>query len=284
MRIYNNCFQSNNTFFNVNSINRKFDNNNSNLDNVNSNSSNKDRVSLTPQGKMMSMIQDLTKQKESIIEKKNNLVNKTIENGGDMDDIKDQIKIYNDLLDSINEQIDDIYAKQTKEAVTQDDEKKSNNNNLSENKTEDQLETEHLSNLANLTEDIKQAKKISAAKSKVEGETRVKESEINMGEIHIDILESKGLDGETKVEDMIANEKRALDEKRELISDLQDKALQLNQNQGKNLNDVIESLEENIKSDNNNEESDNIKPLEQVTILNTELSEEKEDLGKIVEA
>ena len=62
-------------------------------------------------------------------------------------------------------------------------------------RTEEQAETEYLSNLANLSEGIKHAQTVSSVKDRVEGEVHVKEAELGMGELHVDVLSSKGEGG-----------------------------------------------------------------------------------------
>ena len=61
----------------------------------------KDRLTLSPQGKLMSMIDNLTKQKQSIMDRKNSLIEDTLKNGGKVEDIKDQLKNYGRQLADI---------------------------------------------------------------------------------------------------------------------------------------------------------------------------------------
>ena len=61
----------------------------------------KDRLTLSPQGKLMSMIDNLTKQKQSIMDRKNSLIEETLKNGGKVEDIKDQLKNYGRQLADI---------------------------------------------------------------------------------------------------------------------------------------------------------------------------------------
>lgn len=53
----------------------------------------------------MSMIENLTKQKQTIIDRKNELVENTLKNGGKVDDIKDQLKNYGKQLADLDKQI-----------------------------------------------------------------------------------------------------------------------------------------------------------------------------------
>ena len=131
----------------------------------------KDRLTLSPQGKLMSMIDNLTKQKQSIMDRKNSLIEDTLKNGGKVEDIKDQLKNYGRQLADIDKQIAGLYAQQAKEAAGQDDKKKSGRSHTA--RTEEQAETEYLSNLANLSEGIKHAQTVSSVKDRVEGEIHV---------------------------------------------------------------------------------------------------------------
>ena len=200
----------------------------------------KDRLTLSPQGKLMSMIDNLTKQKQSIMDRKNSLIEDTLKNGGKVEDIKDQLKNYGRQLADIA----GLYAQQAKEAAGQDDKKKSGRSHTA--RTEEQAETEYLSNLANLSEGIKHAQTVSSVKDRVEGEIHVKEAELGMGELHVDVLSSKG-EGVT-VKDMIDNEMGALERKERELAGLRDQADQLAESQGKELKDSVEELKESKES------------------------------------
>lgn len=250
MQINCNFCQPNHTLLNAGSINRSINKNNPGASNCKSGD---DRVFISPQGSLWNMVQNLTKQKEELIERKNELVNTTMENGGDMDLIKTQLDLYNEQIEGIDKQISDLYAQQAKDAVEEQDQKITNR--FSENKTEEQAEIEKLSNIAYASDSIKQAEIISSVKSKIEGQAKVMESEVGMGELQADLLSSKGLGG-TNVEDMIANLRQALDEKKELISDLKNFASDLNVNQGNQLDNTMDQLENHSSSDDSCEESD----------------------------
>lgn len=247
MRISCNFCQPSNTLLNAGSVNRSINKNNTNIGRSSSNNANAYRVSISSEGNLWNMVQNLTKQKEEIIERKSELVNTTFENGGDMDSIKAQLDLYTEQIKNIDKQISDLYAQQAKDVIKQNDEKITNKSN--KNKTEEQIETENLISLTNLSDSIKQAEKISSAKNRIDGEVRVKESEVNMGELHIDILVSKNLGGGATVEDMISNAKNTLDEKRDLISDLKENASSLDFSQGESLNNTINKLAKNKKTD-----------------------------------
>ena len=215
----------------------------------------KDRLTLSPQGKLMSMIDNLTKQKQSIMDRKNSLIEDTLKNGGKVEDIKDQLKNYGRQLADIDKQIAGLYAQQAKEAAGQDDKKKSGRSHTA--RTEEQAETEYLSNLANLSEGIKPAQTVSSVKDRVEGEIHVREAELGMGELHVDVLSSKG-EGVT-VKDMIDNEMGALERKERELAGLRDQADQLAESQGKELKDSVEELKESKESAGHADEEEQAK-------------------------
>ena len=172
-----------------------------------------------------------------------------------MEDIKDQLKNYGRQLADIDKQIAGLYAQQAKEAAGQDDKKKSGRSHTA--RTEEQAETEYLSNLANLSEGIKHAQTVSSVKDRVEGEIHVREAELGMGELHVDVLSSKG-EGVT-VKDMIDNEMGALERKERELAGLRDQADQLAESQGKELKDSVEELKESKESAGHADEEEQAK-------------------------
>ena len=92
-----------------------------------------------------------------------------------MDDIKDQLKNYGKQLADLDKQIAGLYAQQAKACVEPDDKKKTDRTDP--HKTEEQRQVERLSSLANVSDGIRNAEKISAVKDRVEGEMHVKEAE-----------------------------------------------------------------------------------------------------------
>ena len=202
----------------------------------------KDRVNLSPQGKLMSMIENLRKQKEAVLKNRNDLVESTLKNGGKVEDIKEQLKYYGKQLEQIDHQISDAYASQAKQAVEQDDQKKPGRDDG--HKTRQQRDAEHMSRLAGASADLKHAEKIAAAQDKAEGDARVQEAEIHMGGIHIDKLESKGMGTGANVGDMIENENRSLEAKRKQAGRLWDSAMDLQESQGDKLKEAREQIDE----------------------------------------
>ena len=94
-------------------------------------------------------------------------------------------------------------------------------------------------------------------KDRVEGEIHVKEAELGMGELHVDVLSSKG-EGVT-VKDMIDNEMGALERKERELAGLRDQADQLAESQGKELKDSVEELKESKESAGHADEEEQAK-------------------------
>lgn len=240
MRIDINLNRPGNTIINVARVNASFAKNNTGDDKITGNRMRKDRVTLSPQGKLMSMIENLTQQKQALVERRNDLVESTLKDGGKVEDIKDQLKSYKKQIEAIDKQISSTYAQQAKQCMEQDDKKDSAK--ADKNKTPEQLEAEHLSSLAGITRDLKQAEKLSALKDHTEGEARIKESEVIIGNVHVDALESKEQQG-VEVGDLIENENSALARKEKEIDQLWDKASELAFRQGDIIRDSREELE-----------------------------------------
>ena len=182
MRINFNAIQPKNTIINAARVNASFAKNNSRTG-KSAGTGRSDRADFSPQGKLMSMIENLTKQKQTIIDRKNELVENTLKNGGKVDDIKDQLKNYGKQLADLDKQIAGLYAQQAKACAEPDDKKKTDRTDP--HKTEEQREVERLSSLANVSDGIRNAEKISAVKDRVEGEMHVKEAEVSQGGVHV---------------------------------------------------------------------------------------------------
>ena len=185
--------------------------------------------------------------KDDTAERLNELVENTLKNGGKVDDIKDQLKNYGKQLADLDKQIAGLYAQQAKACAEPDDKKKTDRTDP--HKTEEQREVERLSSLANVSDGIRNAEKISAVKDRGEGEMHVKEAEVSQGGVHVDALVSKGMGGAANVADMVDNETSALKRKEMEIAALGDRASALGDSQAKSLGDSMDALEENREAD-----------------------------------
>ena len=77
MRINFNAIQPKNTIINAARVNASFAKNNSRTG-KSAGTGRSDRADFSPQGKLMSMIENLTKQKQTIIDRKNELVENSL--------------------------------------------------------------------------------------------------------------------------------------------------------------------------------------------------------------
>lgn len=226
-----------------------------------------DRISISPQSKMMNIIENLSKQKENIIESRNKLVTTTIENGGDIKNIKDQLKLYAKQLQDIDKQIADIKAQQTKSVFDKNKKEDKTTHKIdNEHKTDAELEIEELSTIANISDNVKYSKKASSIKDNAEGEIRVKKTELNLEQLRIDDLESKHLlskkqivvDGVVKnlepinVKDLVDNIQNIISQKQEALSQSQEKVNILNSIEIKQITNSIEKLNNNNERDISN--------------------------------
>lgn len=253
MRVNLNFNQPRNTIINAARVNASFAKYRTDDEKASNSRMRNDRVTLSPQGKLMSMIENLTQQKQALAERRNDLVESTLDSGGKMEDIKEQLKSYKKQIDAIDKQIAGAYAQQAKQCMEPEDRKDTAKAN--KNKTEDQLEAERLSSLAGISQDIKSAEKISAVKDHTEGEARIKESEVVTGNVHVDALESEGLHG-SEVNDLIETESDAIARKEKEIEQLWNKASDLMTQQGEILKESREELEASSDADGTSEKTD----------------------------
>ena len=133
----------------------------------------KDTISISPKGKAMSLIDNLMKQKEQINERKNELISTTLESGGDIGSIERQLESYAEQLTSIDEQISSAMAKEVEKEKNEP-----NSYQKSEPKTKEEVINNRLSDMLNLSSDIKQMEVTQAVKNRVDGEVRVLKSQV----------------------------------------------------------------------------------------------------------
>lgn len=139
----------------------------------------RDSVTISPGGKRNSMLEDLMKQKTNITDRKNSLISSTLENGGTLDTIKSQLENYDEQMKTIDDQIVEMMAKeiekQTEGLKKQEDSKP---------KTEEEVQSDRLANITNLSSDLKQTQVISSVQARADGGARVLESEIALDKAH----------------------------------------------------------------------------------------------------
>lgn len=241
MQISGNFQMPGQSFYHVGGINQGLDKKDTAVNQA-ANGKRQDRVTVSAQGKMMSAIENLIKQKDAIQERRSELVAKNMESGGDYDTIKEQMELFDEQLENIDKQIAQMTADQLKKATEKEEEKKPKKED--ETKTAEQLETEKLSNFASAAESMKHAEAVSSIRNKAEGEARVEKAEIKIAEIDIDRLESKGKDGYTNVAAMVKNAKDGLKIKQDHLADTMEKVQELDLNLGGKIGEAVGEMEE----------------------------------------
>lgn len=146
----------------------------------------KDTVSISLLGKAKSLTESLMKQKQKIIESKNELIGRTLEKGANMNSIKSQLESFEEQIKNIDEQIAQTIAEQIKQQT--EDQKKMAYKKL---KTEEEVQTERLNSIISLSSSLSQARVVSSVKTKVGGESRVLEMEIKLDESRGGVSTSK---------------------------------------------------------------------------------------------
>lgn len=162
----------------------------------------KDSVTISPQGKAKNFLENLMKQKMNITEQRKSLISRTLEKGDTMDSIKSQLEAYDDQLKNIDNQIAEMM---TKEMEKQAEKVKEQYNNKP--KTEEEVENQRLATVSALSIDLRQAKAANAVKVKIDGESRVLKSEIEIDKgrgISVKAKEDKLADMKQKSSNLIS--------------------------------------------------------------------------------
>lgn len=198
----------------------------------------KDKTDISPQGKMMNMIENLTKQKENVMQQKSDLMTQTLEKGKSMESIEVQLELFDEKLSNLDEQIEQVQTNMMQSML--DQAKESVGKKKDKEETEEQADAKHLNNIAAAADGTKQAETVATAKRKVQSEINVKNSENKLAEIEIDRLKSKGVN----VAPMVSHAKKALKEDKAEVSDLRVKLGELEKMQGDAIAGDTEKLDE----------------------------------------
>ena len=184
----------------------------------------RDRITVTPQGKVNGLMESFIKQKMTITEQKNALISSTLEKGGTMESIKSQLENYDEQLKNIDQQMADMMVKEMEKQG--DNVQKPDDG---EPKTEEQLQNERLANMSGLATDIQYIKTIDTIKSKMNGDAGVLQSEI---ELDKDRLGSS------------AGAKKLIAKKEEKLSDMAQKSSKLMAEIADRLSDTVEKADD----------------------------------------
>ena len=103
----------------------------------------KDRITISPQGRAASIIENLTKQKMDINERKGQVIASAVENGQSMETIQSQLDSYDEQIKNIDKQISEITAQQIKEEIEKQHSKLQDNHP----KTIEDIQSQKLANI-----------------------------------------------------------------------------------------------------------------------------------------
>jgi len=150
--------------------------------------------------KMSGMVDSLLKQKQSIIDSKNSLIERTTKNSHNLDSIQDQLKEFDKQLQTIDQQI----AKYTFEEQQKNLEKAQKEDLSDEPKTEQEIQNERLNTIVAISQNVSQMEVVSSPHSKMHGEARVLTKEIESDEAHSTHSATAKREQLSKIEDRIS--------------------------------------------------------------------------------
>jgi hypothetical protein len=235
----------NNNFLNIRRANQNSTGRTSNSNSLQSAKDEpKDIVTITPHGKINSIIASLMKQKMNITKSKDSLISRTLEKGGTLDSIKPQLDAYEEQLKNIDTQISSVVAKKIE---NQAEKMKPQYDNKP--KTGDAVQSERLTSILSMSGDLQQARAASAVKAKVDGDSRGLELEIKLDKMYAEFSEgalvAKVENKEAKLADMeqrsfrlaskIAEKlnvisEKAADKQQEAVAETENESIDDNQN------------------------------------------------------
>lgn len=120
-----------------------------------------------------SMLESLTKQKENITDMKNELIGKTLENGGELADIKPQIEAYEEQLQLIDEEITQTMSKQAEKMTGKD-----HTDKLDKATTKQEILQKKNKDMLTLSGSMEQIKILANVKTQMENQANTWSSEI----------------------------------------------------------------------------------------------------------
>lgn len=197
------------------------------LQNKNSASfANRDSVVVSSLGKYHNnQIKNLMGQKQLLLERKEKLINSTLERGYDVTSIQDILDSYEEQLKELDQQISQEIAKQNEKQLEPMQSSKKNY----KQKTKQEMEQEKISNLIELSSGMSQTKALQSSQTQVEGEARVLESEIKM---------DKGKSIDTEI--LAKNEEK--------LSQLQQKSAELTSKMVELSGEMLDKIDEHNKN------------------------------------
>lgn len=197
---------------------------------------NKDMVSISQsarnafgkQDRKTSMLESLVKRKETLMESKNSLIERTMENGTGIETIQAQLDEYDQQIKDIDEQISQSMVEDQKEALeTKGKEKKETEETTDDKNIKGQIDKGTVHDFIQLDGTVEQMEQLHSLKTNMENEIRTIKSEMSLDS-------ATGMSHSSKLE---------------RISDLEKNINNINTSVGEILNDVNETVQENNQSE-----------------------------------
>lgn len=186
--------------------------------------------SFAPNGTTSGVMDLLNKQKMAIEDRKNELLASAQEKGLSQDYIQAQLDSYDEQIKKIDEQISEVSVQQMMTAAEQQKTVIKQNDNRP--KTEQEIQNEKMNNLMSLSSGFDRVSITSSVKTKVDGRSRVLETEIE--------LDKARAGSSSGAAELIAN-------KEEELAAMQQQSRALNVEIGEQIADVNEQIQENNK-------------------------------------
>ena len=185
----------------------------------------RDRLTLSPQGKVSSVIESLNKQKANILERRDQFLEQARKQGQSEDMIKPQLEQFDQQIKDIDKQIQEATLQKMKDAAEKSDPKVKSN----KPKTKQDVQNDILANITAASTTLDRVETISSEKNKLDGNVGVLKSEIELD----------------KSRDSTGSGKEAIAAKEELVAQMQSRSQGLMQDISDSMSEANEILEEN---------------------------------------
>lgn len=150
-----------------------------------------DKVTLSPAGKAAQMLEALTKQKQGVVEQRNKLIADTLESGRELKTIETQLEGYEEQLNTLDEMMVDITARQMEELAKEQEAKEPPKKQPATAEEADARQMQSMTRVASTMEDVKIQHRVSR---RMEGEAKVKENQLRRDRLRLGIKEARAGD------------------------------------------------------------------------------------------
>ncbi|MDL2254058.1 hypothetical protein LJC49_08350 [Ruminococcaceae bacterium OttesenSCG-928-I18] len=136
--------------------------------------------------KLNELIERLEAQKEFILEQKNSLIERTLEKGGDLDQIVEPLSGFDEQIEEINEQISNILAKQAERLAEKIKNTAAEEKNTEKTEPSESSEDVRILELSDLAAQMGKSDILLNAKTQVEGEGKVSLAQLGLDKFRVE--------------------------------------------------------------------------------------------------